>query len=413
MAPKEKKQPRVSRRWVVRYDDPDWVPPTAHGHIRGMISQPEVGGQSNRYHHQCYVECTGKTTNKQVAEQLNIPWAGKGEVREHSLHLVAAYGSRPENTAYCGSSRYCHTHSKGDQKMEDDAMVTDETFCDCADAEDKGQQQPPTLSGEWPGTEGGAPAQSGYQEMIADAKAGLGVMAIRRKHAETYVRFHSGVDKVAQAHAACRQWMPAVYWLHGPAGVNKSRMAHAVLKGGTYYKPPDTRWFDGYDGGDVLVLNDLRKSTFTYSYLLDLLDRYEFQVEVKATYTPMLAKVIIITCSKAHSVLWAEHGGTENENLNQLTRRIKEEVCITYENVEEQKRVVTRMRKSVVHWRDSSNWDKEDLFGYWDGEGEVPEIVSSSRERSRSPRRLKSHDDTEPVVKKKDPYEQPAYKFLF
>ena len=114
-----------------------------------------------------------------------------------------------------------------------------------------------------------------------DAKAVMSIMEIRRIHADAYTRFHGGVDKVVQAYRPQRKWMPRVFWLWGEAGVNKSRMAHAVLKGGTYFKPPDTKWFDGYDGGDVLVLNDVRKTPFTFSYLLDLLDRYDFQVEVK------------------------------------------------------------------------------------------------------------------------------------
>ena len=100
-------------------------------------------------------------------------------------------------------------------------------------------------------------------------------------------------------------------------------MARAALAKSCERKPPDSKWFDGYDGQEVLILNDLRKSTFTFSYLLDLLDRYEFRVEVKNGYAPMLAKVIVVTCSKSHAELWAELGGTTNENLGQLTRRFR------------------------------------------------------------------------------------------
>ena len=251
--------------------------------------------------------------------------------------------------------------------------------------------------------------QEDFKAMMADVKAGMGIHQIRRKHAEAYVRFSNGVDKVVQAHRSERKWMPRIYWLYGPAGVNKSRIAHAVLKGGTYFKPPDTRWFDGYDGGEVLVLNDLRKSTFTYSYLLDLCDRYDFQVEVKGTYTPMLAKVIIITCSKPHAQLWAELGGTENENLDQLTRRIAEEVDIGATSLDDQKRLVTRMRQSVLGMRDSANWDKEELFGEWDGTGFIPDLGVSERDRSRSPRRSQK---THYVFKgEPQPHTEPAFVF--
>ena len=122
---------------------------------------------------------------------------------------------------------------------------------------------------------------------------------------------------------------------------------------------------DGYNGEDVVVLNDLRKSTFTFSYLLDLLDRYDFQVEVKGGYAPMLAKVFMITCSKPHDVLWAELHGTVNESLQQLSRRIHEEFEVTETNLDEQKGLLCRMRQSLVHMRDPENWDKEELFDEW------------------------------------------------
>ena len=408
MAPKAKAKgqrsgPRTAHRWVVRYDDPDWAPPAAHGVLRGIISQPEVGGGSHRYHTQAYVECVGVPSNRQVAEHLNIPWVGKGKTREHSLHLEPAFGTREENFAYCGSSKYCRAHKKGDMKFSDGGLVADDTFCDCEAAAEKGQLAPPTITGQWPSIEGGASSQAAYKAMMDDVKAGKGIMEIRRVHADAYTRFRGGVDKVVQAHRPQRKWMPRVYWLWGEAGANKSRMAHAVLTGGTYFKPPDSRWFDGYDGHDVLVLNDLRNSTFTFSYLLDLLDRYDFQVQVKGGYTPMLAKVIVIICSKSHADLWAELGGTHNENLKQLTRRIYKELHVTHDNVAEQKTVVTSMRQSLLDMRDPANWDNVGMFGEWDGTGAVPSIAGSSRGRSRSPRRLKKHDDTEPQAKKKPP----------
>ena len=393
--------PRTARRWAVTYYDPDWVIPQPTGPIRGIMGQPEVGNQEERFHHQVYVECTGSASNKQVTEALSIPWATKGTERDFSFQIKAACGTRAENFAYCGSDKYCKTHSKGTMMFCEGLLVPDESFCDCEDAELKGQQAPATIVGTWPagdggdrGAEGGSPMQGAFQLMMADAKSGMGILQIRRKHSESYVRFANGVDKVVQAHRGHRQWMPKVYWLYGPAGVNKSRIAHAILQGGTYFKPPDTRWFDGYDGGDVLVLNDLRKSTFTYSYLLDLLDRYDFQVEVKGSYVPMMAKVVVITCSMPHDKLWAQLHGTENENLNQLTRRISEEINIGETSLDDQKRLVTRMREMVAFMRDHANLDKEDIFDVWDGKGDIPNLGVSAR----SPKRLVTHDETSALV---------------
>jgi hypothetical protein len=82
--------------------------------------------------------------------------------------------------------------------------------------------------------------------------------------------------------------------------------------------------------------------------------------------TPFLAKVIIVTCSRSHDVLWAELGGTENENLRQLTRRIDKELHVTKDNVEEQKLVVETMRAAMTRLCDPANWDGPDpIFGQW------------------------------------------------
>ena len=71
-----------------------------------------------------------------------------------------------------------------------------------------------------------------------------------------------------------------------------------------------------------------------------------------------------------------------------------------HDNLAEQKAVVTSMRQLVVDMRDPADWDSEDMFSEWDGIGTVPGIAGSSRGCSRSRRRLKQHDDTEPSAKK-------------
>ena len=224
------------------------------------------------------------------------------------------------------------------------------------------------------------------EKLLADIKAGKGRKYIFEEYASYCERYHAWVDKAFTLHAPLRRWMPAVYWIHGASGLDKSRMAKAVCARDSYCKLPDTKWFDGYDGQGVLILNDLRKSTFTYSYMLELLDRYEFRVEVKGAVVPLLAKVIIITCSKSHEDLWAELGGTENERIDQLTRRIKEEFHITNETqVYECQRLVHRMRVDYRDLKKPENWDVEEKYDDWDGEAELEEPHS---------KKLKVRDDT-------------------
>ena len=99
-------------------------------------------------------------------------------------------------------------------------------------------------------------------------KKGVSKSIIMQSHFSYYEAHHAFVDKMFTLMAPHRRWMPAVYWLHGGAGLNKSRAAHAVLPLATFTKMPGNRWFCGYDGHDVLILDDLRKETFSYNYLL-------------------------------------------------------------------------------------------------------------------------------------------------
>ena len=158
--PAAKKPARGGRKFVVRYDDENWVLPPPHGHYRGSIRQQEVGDESGRKHWKSYVEFGDPVSTKQCAEALNIPWVGVGKTREHSLYFAVACGTREENAAYCGSSLYCHTHSKGDFKLvfegDQGKMIPDESFCECEDVKVKGQQDLPIVTGVWPSPLGGA-----------------------------------------------------------------------------------------------------------------------------------------------------------------------------------------------------------------------------------------------------------------
>lgn len=70
-----------------------------------------------------------------------------------------------------------------------------------------------------------------------------------------------------------------------------------------------------------MIIDDYRCNFCTFSNLLRLLDRYPQQVECKGGTLQFNAKTIIITAPKHPRVMW---GGREDEDLNQLCRRITE-----------------------------------------------------------------------------------------
>lgn len=115
-----------------------------------------------------------------------------------------------------------------------------------------------------------------------------------------------------------RDWKPEVIWLWGRAGVGKSRRARKLLVGDVYTKSDGTKWWDGYDGHESVIIDDFRCSWWKMSYMLGLIDRYEFRVEVKGGYRQMRAKKMVITCPM-HPRECYKFEGEENA---QLLRRI-------------------------------------------------------------------------------------------
>jgi len=112
-----------------------------------------------------------------------------------------------------------------------------------------------------------------------------------------------------------------VRWLYGAPGSGKTRAVHRYIERDgldAYHKAAGGKWFDGYDQHMCLVLDDIRSGWFDLSFLLKLIDRYEFRVEVKGGYRQMLATTIYITSVMHPRDLY----NLPNEPVAQLLRRI-------------------------------------------------------------------------------------------
>ncbi len=89
-----------------------------------------------------------------------------------------------------------------------------------------------------------------------------------------------------------------------------------------YRKPCDTRWFDKYIGQKCLLVDDFggASSKMSLNYLLQLLDRYPIQVEVKCDYVDLQSTDIVIT-TNLHPQTWYNYE-KRKEQYNALARRV-------------------------------------------------------------------------------------------
>lgn len=123
-----------------------------------------------------------------------------------------------------------------------------------------------------------------------------------------------------------RDWKPEVIWLWGTTGTGKSRLARELVNiDDCYIKNDGTKWWDGYDNNEYVILDDFRDSWWSLTEMLSLLDRYEKRIEYKGGLRQFKPKVIIVTCAVAPDSCYLGTG----ERIEQLMRRIDEvkEMC--------------------------------------------------------------------------------------
>ena len=109
----------------------------------------------------------------------------------------------------------------------------------------------------------------------------------------------------------------------GPSGTGKSRAAREAYP--QAYWGPKGKWWDGYCGQETVIVDEMYGHRFSFSELLQLLDRYPFQVETKGGVRQFTSRRIVFTSNqhpedwynaeRTHQMRWAE---------NPLYRRLRE-----------------------------------------------------------------------------------------
>lgn len=108
---------------------------------------------------------------------------------------------------------------------------------------------------------------------------------------------------------------PKVFWRWGGAGVGKSKWAYQNYT--NVFTPISFKWWEGYDGHKVVLIDDLRRDFCRYNEFLKLIDRYPYRVENKGGSRQLLAEIIIITSPYHPADVW-----NVLEESAQLERRL-------------------------------------------------------------------------------------------
>lgn len=137
--------------------------------------------------------------------------------------------------------------------------------------------------------------------------------------ADIYVRCYNSLKRIAKDHLVPLPMERTVYVFWGTTGTGKSRRAWDEATNSAFPKDPRTKFWDGYDGHEHVVIDEFRGG-IDISHLLRWCDRYPVIVEEKGGSRVFNAKTIWIT-SNLDPRRWFPEA--DQAVLDALMRRLK------------------------------------------------------------------------------------------
>ena len=107
--------------------------------------------------------------------------------------------------------------------------------------------------------------------------------------ADIRVRCYNQLKRIRVDHLKPVAMERRAFYFWGPTGTGKSRRAWEEAGLEAYVKNSRTKWWDGYQGQENVIVDEFR-GIIDVAYLLTWLDRYPVAVEVKGSTEPLCAK---------------------------------------------------------------------------------------------------------------------------
>lgn len=124
--------------------------------------------------------------------------------------------------------------------------------------------------------------------------------------ADIFVRCYSTLKRIRTDY--CVKPSPCdvrCHWIYGPTGTGKSHVVETTFPECYKKNMDDPKWFDGYQGEDVVYLEDVDKYQVKWGGLLKRLgDRWPLLVNVKGSMLYIRPKRVIVTSNYRISDIW-------------------------------------------------------------------------------------------------------------
>jgi len=151
---------------------------------------------------------------------------------------------------------------------------------------------------------------------IATAKDS-GLRAVAEEHPECFVKYHRGLrDLLTTLNEEYTHNGTRGLWIWGPPGSGKTHAARGLYPDEEPYMKAQNKWFDGYNGEAVIILDDL-DTTVLGHHLKRWSDKWPVSGETKGGTVQLRHKLFVITSNYP-----IEHFAPDDEHLREaLSRR--------------------------------------------------------------------------------------------
>lgn len=156
---------------------------------------------------------------------------------------------------------------------------------------------------------------SGYSSAGQMAKDGRTLKEIADAYPSVFMRHHASLTKLVAMYDKKRslEETPEVEIHWGITGSGKSYFIDRTYPD-AYRKIRDPRWWDGYQGEDVVLFEEFNpvneddpRKKFPLTEMLQILDRYSYRMEIKNSTMQLKAKKFIFTSNINPTLWWEGH----------------------------------------------------------------------------------------------------------
>lgn len=263
--PKASPASATARAWCVTWNNPPEACDlkVGTGHVRYAIWQLEEGEEKETPHFQMYIEFDAPVRMAAVKELLSP-----------QVHCEVRRGTREQARDYC--------------------------------RKEESRKAGPWEIGTWTGGQG---TRTDIQSLMDIIRGDGNARDAWEAHPEVMFRHYRAFNEARLAFQGTQQ-RPDIHVkvLYGESGAGKTMEAERLAaefeaEGKKVYRKAPGKWWCGYNGEPVVLMDEFYGSWMHYAEFLRLIDRYPLCVECKGGTLPMRACTIIIT-SNSEPASW-------------------------------------------------------------------------------------------------------------